>query len=54
MLSGNLGEAAKLAMEILILYAKAQGADSLIDVSQVHIDACVYVGASSVLFPEKL
>ena len=54
MLSGRRGEAAKLSMEILILYAKAQGAESLINVSQAHIDACVYIGASTLVLPEKL
>lgn len=54
MLSGKRGEAAKLSMEILILYAKAQGADSLIDVTQAHIDACIYVGGSTLVLPEKL
>lgn len=43
-----------LAMEILIEFAKVQGATSLVSVSQAHIDACVYTGPASLLFAESL
>lgn len=54
MLDGKAGEAAKLAIEVLILFAQMQGVDSLIDVTQAHIDACIYVGPSSLIFPQRL
>lgn len=54
MLSGTEGEAAKLAIQIIILFAKMQGAELLIDVTQAHIDACIYVGPSSLNFPRRL
>ncbi|OHF04215.1 hypothetical protein CORC01_00554, partial [Colletotrichum orchidophilum] len=54
MLSGEEGEASRIAMEIVVKYATVQGAQRLIDVSQVHVDACAYVGESSLLVPERL
>lgn len=53
-LNGANGEAARIAMEMIASYAAIQGATSLIDVKQVHIDACIFVGQNSVLIPEKL
>ncbi|KAK1708746.1 hypothetical protein BDP67DRAFT_524557 [Colletotrichum lupini] len=53
-LSGESGEASRIAMEIIVKYATIQGAQRLIDVSQVHVDACAYVGESSLLVPERL
>ncbi|EXF79829.1 hypothetical protein CFIO01_08286 [Colletotrichum fioriniae PJ7] len=53
-LSGESGEASRIAMEIIVKYATIQGAPRLIDVSQVHVDACAYVGESSLLVPERL
>ena len=32
-MAGEMGEAAKLAMKIIVWYSEAQGADCLIDVS---------------------
>lgn len=54
MLEGKRGEAAKLAMEILVRFAQMQGVESLVNVTQAHIDACIYVGPSSLTFPERL
>ncbi|KAL2395289.1 Cis-3-hydroxy-L-proline dehydratase [Exophiala dermatitidis] len=54
MLNGQHGAACKIAMEIIVWFATMQGAESLVDVSQVHIDACVYMGKSSTLFVERL
>ena len=54
MIDGKRGEAARVAMEMITSFAAMQGARSLTNVSQVHIDACVYVGKSSLLIPEKL
>ncbi|KAL3292337.1 DUF521 domain-containing protein [Colletotrichum asianum] len=54
MLSGRQGEASRVAMEIIVAFAALQGAKCLIDVSQVHIDACAYNGKSSLHVPEHL
>ncbi|KAL2879776.1 hypothetical protein SGCOL_004819 [Colletotrichum sp. CLE4] len=54
MLSGESGNASRIAMEIIVKYATIQGANCLIDVSQVHVDACAYVGESSLLVPGRL
>jgi len=53
-LSGKNGEAASLAMKILLQIANIQGAKKLIDVTQAHIDACIYHGPSSLRFAEEL
>ena len=53
-LTGKQGEAARLAMTILLKIAEIQGANSLIDVTQAHIDACIYHGPSSLRFAEEL
>lgn len=53
MLSGACGTAAKLAMEILVNVAEMQGAEAFLDVSQAHIDACIYVGPASLEFAER-
>ncbi|KXH66747.1 hypothetical protein CSAL01_06138 [Colletotrichum salicis] len=53
-LSGESGEASCIAMEIIVKYATIQGLHRLIDVSQVHVDACACVGESSLLVPERL
>jgi len=54
MLNGDDGEAAQLAMQIVVRMAELQNAKELVDVSQAHIDACVYNGPSSLLFAQKL
>lgn len=46
--------AAQLAMELIVEFASIQGAEKLIDISQVHIDACCYVGKTSLLVPQRL
>ncbi|KAF9874178.1 hypothetical protein CkaCkLH20_08161 [Colletotrichum karsti] len=53
-LSGQHGEASKIAMEIIVAFAATQEAERLVDVSQVHIDACAYNGNSSLHVPEHL
>lgn len=53
-LAGKHGEAASLAMNILLKIADIQGAETLIDVTQAHIDACIYHGPSSLRFAEEL
>ena len=54
LLNGEHGKAAELAMQIVVRMANIQGATELVDVSQAHIDACVYNGPSSLQFAQKL
>ncbi|AGT11260.1 cis-3-hydroxy-L-proline dehydratase [Paracoccus aminophilus] len=44
----------KLAMEIILAMAAIQGARELIDVSQVHIDGCIYASDANRIFAEKM
>ncbi|MBY0610934.1 MAG: aconitase X [Beijerinckiaceae bacterium] len=53
-LDGRHGEAVRSAMRIILDIARLQGASRLIDVSQVHIDACIYTGPASLAFAERL
>ncbi|ETI20713.1 hypothetical protein G647_07055 [Cladophialophora carrionii CBS 160.54] len=53
LLAGDFGLAAKLAMEILVDVAGIQGAEAFLDVSQAHIDACIYIGPASLLFAQR-
>lgn len=53
-LAGAHGDAARLAMNVLLKIADIQGAELLIDVTQAHIDACIYHGPSSLRFAEEL
>jgi predicted aconitase with swiveling domain len=48
MLAGKFGAAAQLAMRIVLRMAGLLGADRLIDVSQAHIDGCIYTGPGGV------
>ncbi len=54
LLDGDHGKAAQAAMHVLLSMAKVQRASELIDVNQVHIDACVYNGPAGVLFVNQL
>jgi len=54
MLNGDCGPAAAIAMKILLRIAEIQGANKLIDVTQAHIDACIYHGPSSLRFAQAL
>jgi len=54
LLAGKHGDAATVAMKILLKIADIQGAESLIDVTQAHIDACIYHGPSSLKFASEL
>lgn len=54
MLDGGHGEAAQIAMRILLQIAEIQGAKTLIDVTKAHIDACIYHGPSSLEFARQL
>ncbi|MFF1831988.1 aconitase X [Paenarthrobacter sp. NPDC058040] len=47
MLAGNHGEAAQIAMRIILAIARIQGARRLIDISHVHIGGSIYTGEGS-------
>jgi len=53
-LDGASGKAAQVAMKIVLRMAALQGADCLIDVTQAHIDGCIYTGPGSLRFAEQL
>ena len=53
-LSGHYGLAAQMAMKIIARMAKLYGAPHLIDVSQAHIDACIYIGPWGLKFIQNL
>jgi predicted aconitase/predicted aconitase with swiveling domain len=50
MLNGAQGAAVQLAMEVIQTMGTAQGAKSLIDVTRVHIDGCIYAGPANLTF----
>jgi predicted aconitase len=54
LLAGGRGEAARLAMRIVVAMAAASGAERLLDVSAAHIDGCLYHGRASLDFAERL
>jgi predicted aconitase len=54
MLNGNRGPAPALAMSILIRMAEVYGADTLMDISQAHIDSTIYLGDATLEFAEHL
>ncbi len=54
MLAGHFGAAARLAMRIILRMAVLSGADRLVDVSQAHIDGCIYTGPAGLRFAERL
>jgi len=54
MLSGERGEAARLAMQILVRMADVYGADRLMDITQAHIDSAIYLGDATLEFAERL
>ncbi len=53
-LSGERGDAARLAIELLITVGRAEGAPRLIDVVSAHIDGCLFHGVAGVDFAERL
>ncbi|MFN4170447.1 MAG: aconitase X [Pseudorhodobacter sp.] len=54
MLEGAEGEATAQAMRILCAMAANQGAARLIDVTQGHIDGCIYASPANLTFAEKM
>jgi cis-L-3-hydroxyproline dehydratase len=53
-LVGTKGKAAQASMRIILRMAELQGATELLSVTRAHIDGCLYIGPSSILFAEKL
>lgn len=54
LLAGEHGAAAQFAMRLLVRFADAVGARSLIDAEAAHIDGCLYLGEVSLDFVEHL
>jgi predicted aconitase len=54
MLSGDMGEAKKMAMSILTRMAEVSGAEELLDISNAHIDSTIYIGDAGLEFAERL
>jgi cis-L-3-hydroxyproline dehydratase len=54
MLDGAKGKASQIAMRIIRAMALNQGADRLIDVTQGHIDGCIYASPANLTFAETM
>ena len=54
MLHGAQGPAAQLAMSIVVRMAEVYGAESLMDISQAHIDSTIFLGDATLEFAERL
>lgn len=54
MIQGEEGAATAFAMQIVAAFAKAVGADALLDITRAHIDGCLYHGQASLDFAERL
>ncbi|MCZ0963710.1 cis-3-hydroxy-L-proline dehydratase [Paracoccus benzoatiresistens] len=54
MLAGAEGPAVQQAMQILTRMAAAQGAAGLLDVTQGHIDGCIYASPANLTFAEAM
>jgi len=54
MLDGELGDAAQMAMRILVTMAGVYGAPRLLDIESAHIDGCLYHGYSGLEFAQRL
>lgn len=53
-LNGDMGKAIQVAMRVTARMAEIQGATELIDISQVHIDGCIYTGPTSLEFAKRM
>ncbi len=54
MLSGAVGEALQMAMQLIVALARVNGARRLRPVSAAHIDSCLYHGPVGLDFAERL
>jgi cis-L-3-hydroxyproline dehydratase len=53
-LAGEFGEAAKVAMRIVLQTARIEGATDLVDVDMAHLDGVFYQGPAGLKFARKL
>lgn len=54
LLNGEADAAAAFAMQILTGFARSVGAEALLDIAGAHVDGCLYHGAVSLDFVERL
>lgn len=54
LLEGGGGEAARIAMRIIVRLARVTGAPRLIDITSAHIDSCLYHGRAGLDFAQRL
>ena len=54
MLTGEAGEAVRIAMRIVARLAPLYGATSLLPITRAHIDGCIYQGEAGLAFAERL
>lgn len=54
MLDGSAGIATAQAMRIICAMAVQQGAERLVDVTQAHIDGCIYASPANLTFAERM
>jgi predicted aconitase len=52
-LIGAHGQAVKVAARVILRMAAVQGAQELIDITQVHIDSCVYTGPATLRLAQQ-
>ncbi|KAI4723893.1 hypothetical protein E4T49_08389 [Aureobasidium sp. EXF-10728] len=54
MLRGEHGKAVQVAARVVSRVTNIQGATELIDITQAHIDGCIYTGPATLLFAQRL
>lgn len=54
MLRGEHGKAVQVAARVVSRVAEIQAATELIDITQAHIDGCIYTGPATLLFAQRL
>lgn len=54
MLAGDSGAGVQQAMQIICAMAAQQGATRLTDVTQAHVDGCIYASPANLVFAEKM
>src|SRR5438105_1135149 len=52
--AGEHGPAAAFAMGVLVRFGEAVGAARLLDITQAHVDGCLYHGQVSLDFVDRL
>ena len=54
MLRGEAGPAVQQAMQIMCAMAVQEGARTLVDVTQVHVDGCIYASPANLVFAQRM